>query len=278
MARKNFEGSGTLPGLEGNSRPRVRAASPPRAEFPTRRLVTIVCALAVFLLASLYALHRIEQFLIRDERFALNGMEPAATLEITGVSHSSRHAVEAVFNDDSGRSIYLLPLGDRRLTLRTVDWVKDASLVRVWPNRVVVRVVERTPAAFISLNASKFALIDEDGVILPPAPDRFTLPVLAGVRPSDPITSRRDRVHRMLRLTRDLGDRTADISEIDVSDPDNLKVTQPFEGRMVTLMLGDHDYSLRYQNFMRNYPEIKRRLPDAATLDMRLEDRITVVE
>jgi hypothetical protein len=43
-------------------------------------------------------------------------------------------------------------------------------------------------------------------------------------------------------------------------------------------MLGDHDYSLRYQNFLRNYPEIKRRLPDAATLDMRLEDRITVVE
>jgi cell division protein FtsQ len=238
----------------------------------------IVCTLAVFLLVSLYALHRIEQFVIRDERFALNAMESAPTLEISGVSHTSRHAVEAVFNDDSGRSIYLLPLIDRRQTLRTVDWVKDASIVRLWPNRVMVRVIERTPVAFIALNASKYALIDEDGVMLPPAPDRFTLPVLAGVRPSDALATRRDRVRRMLLLTRDLGDRTADISEIDVSDPDNLKVTQPFEGRMVTLMLGDHDYSLRYQNFIRNYPEIKRRLPDAATLDMRLEDRITVVE
>ena len=104
------------------------------------------------------------------------------------------------------------------------------------------------------------------------------LPVLAGIRPADPIADRRDRVHRMLRLTRDLGDKTADISEIDVSDPDNLKVTQPFEGRMVTLLLGDRDFAMRYQNFIRNYPEIKRRLPGAATLDMRLEDRITVVE
>jgi cell division protein FtsQ len=115
-------------------------------------------------------------------------------------------------------------------------------------------------------------------VILPPATDRFTLPVLSGVRSTDPIHIRRDRVHRMLRLTRELGDLTAKISEIDVSDPENLKVTQPHDGHVVTLMLGDRNYGLRYQNFIRNYSEIKRRLPGAATLDLRLEDRITVVE
>jgi cell division protein FtsQ len=283
MARKNFEGSGTLPGMDGNARPRVRSGSPSRgaksgAEFPTMKLVTIVGTLTVFLLGLLYAAHRTEQFLIRDERFALNGMEPAPTLEITGVSHTSRRTIESVFNQDSGRSIYLMPLDGRRQTLRTVDWVRDASIARLWPNRVLVRVVERTPVAFLAVDSSKFALIDEDGVVLPPAPDRFKLPVLSGVRPSDPIADRRDRVHRMLRMTRELGGKTADVSEIDVSDRDNLTVTQPFEGRVVTLMLGDHDYALRYQNFIRNYPEIKRRLPDAVKLDMRLEDRITVVE
>jgi cell division protein FtsQ len=278
MARKNYEGSGTLPGLDGGPRPRIRGVSPPRDQFPVKRLAVIVAALAVFLLVSLYALHRVEQFLIRDERFALNATESAPAVEISGLSHASRRAVENVFSEDGGRSIYLLPLNDRRQTLRTVDWVKDATIVRLWPNRVVVRIAERTPVAFISVKASKYALIDEDGVILPPATDRFTLPVLAGVRASEPVSSRRERVHRMLQLTRDLGDKTADISEIDVADPDNLKVTQQWEGRMVTLLLGDHDYLLRYQNFIRNYPEIQRRLPGAATLDMRIEDRITVVE
>jgi len=115
-------------------------------------------------------------------------------------------------------------------------------------------------------------------VILPPATDRFQVPVLAGVRLTDSPSVRRDRVRRMLRLTRDLGDLASKISEIDVSDPDNLKVTQPHDGHVVTLLLGDRDYSLRYQNFIRNYSEIKRRLPGAATLDLRLEDRITVVE
>jgi cell division protein FtsQ len=132
--------------------------------------------------------------------------------------------------------------------------------------------------AFLTLGPSRFGLIDEDGVILPRAPDRFTLPVLTGVRASDALSERRDRVHRMLRLTNDLGGNARNISEIDVSDRDNLKVTAPRDGHIVTLLLGDRNFALRYQNFLDHYPAIKRRLPDAATLDLRLEDRITVVE
>ncbi len=248
-------------------------------ETPTWKIVLTVSAVLAFALVSLYVLHTMEQFLIRDSRFALNGPEgDKETLEISGASHASQRAINAVFAEDSGRSVYLLPMNDRRATLRAVDWVKDASIVRLWPNRVLVRVNERTPVAFIALSQSKFGLIDEDGVILPPATDRFTLPVLAGVRASDPPTDRRDRVHRMMKLTRELGDDASKVSEIDVSDPDDLKITQPFDGKMVTLLLGDHNFGLRYQNFLRNYPEIRRRLPGAGTLDLRLEDRITVVE
>lgn len=285
MPRKTYQGSGTLPGIGEELRPapapRPRPAPPHDEEISAGRIVFIVTTIAAVLLGSLYGFHRLEQFLIRDPRFALNGPDGSdgtATLEISGAKHASASAVRAVFNDDSGRSVYLLPLNDRRATLCAVDWVKDASIVRLWPNRIIVRISERVPVAFVTLAASKFALIDEDGVILPPARDRFTLPVLAGVRSSDPLSERRDRVHRMLRLTRDLGEMAANISEIDASDPDNLKITQSWEGRVVILLLGDHDFSLRYQNFVRNYPEIKRRLPGAATLDMRLEDRITVVE
>jgi cell division protein FtsQ len=231
------------------------------------------------LIASIYVFHRLEQFLIRDPRFALSGVEgdPAA-IEIAGASHASREQIERVFSIDLGRSVYLLPLADRRDSLRTVDWVKDASIARLWPNRVMVRVQERKPVAFLSLAPARFALIDEDGVILPPATDRFTLPVLTGVRASDSIETRHDRVHRMLRLTTDLGENVRNISEIDVSDRDNLKVTVPRDGHIVTLLLGDRGFAQRYDNFLNHFGEIKRKLPNAATLDLRLEDRITVVE
>ena len=285
MGRKTYEGTAKLPGMEDDASPppkqRARAEAAARAQFSATRVVAAVLGVGLLVVVWLYAYHRLELFLIGDPRFALNGPEGSpdtSTLEIAGASHASVRQIEAVFGEDSGRSVYLLPLSDRRVTLRTVDWVRDASIARLWPNRVIVSVSERRPVAFLTLGPSRFGLIDEDGVVLPPAPDRFTLPVLTGIRAADPVAERRDRVRRMLRLTRELGDLTARISEIDVSDRDNLKVTQPFEGHMVSLLLGDHDFAQRYQNFVRNYPEIKRRLPGATTLDLRLEDRITVVE
>lgn len=270
-----------LPGVENEprpSRPRVRSGAPARRGISTARVVAIAVLFCVVLIASLYIFHQLEQFLIRDPRFALSGVDDTARIEIAGAAHASRAQIERVFAIDLDRSVYLLPLSERRETLRSVDWVKEASIARLWPNRVVVSILERKPVAFLTLAPSRFALIDEDGVILPPAPDRFELPVLAGVHTSDAVSDRRDRVHRMLRLTHDLGADARNVSEIDVSDRDNLKVTAPRDGHIVTLLLGDRDFARRYQNFLNHYSEIKRRLPNAATLDLRLEDRITVVE
>jgi cell division protein FtsQ len=248
---------------------------------PIRRIVTISITSTLVILAGLYAFHRTEQFLIGDPRFALNGPDGAAetpTLEVAGAAHSSPQAIQAVFAQDMGRSIYLLPLWERRTTLRSVDWIRDASVSRLWPNHVVVNISERKPVAFVAVGHSRFGLIDEDGVVLPQASGKFTLPVLGGVHPSDAIAERRDRVHRLLRLTRDLGDQAQKISEVDVSDRDNLKVRQPWDGKLVTLQLGDRNFALRYRNFVNHYAEIRQQLPGAVNLDLRVEDRITVVE
>jgi len=237
--------------------------------------------LTVSLLVALYIWHRVEEFLIHDSHFAMNGpggAEDASAIQLQGVAHASRRTIESVFGDDLGRSLYLLPLAERRATLRAIDWVKDATVARVWPNRVIVRVTERKPVAFVTLAASRFGLIDDDGVILPTAPDRFHLPVLRGVRPSDAIPERRDRVQRMQRVLRELGSNAEKIAEVDVTDRGDIKVTQPYDGHMVTLILGDQRFAARYQNFLNHYAEIREKLPGASSLDLRLEDRITVVD
>jgi len=291
MPRKEFERGPMLPGMDADPRPpvrpRARAGSPSKHELPTARVIVLTICAIVLALLTMYAFHEFEQFVIRDTRFALNGAEgswDSATLEIAGAAHASQNEIEAVFNDDAGRSVYLLPMNDRRTSLRAVSWVRDASIQRVWPNRVVVRVTERAPVAFVLLAPSKFGLIDDEGVILPPAADRFALPVLAGVRASDPIDDRKKRVRRMQRLMHDLGDAAPRVSQVDATDPDNLKITEAWDGRVLTLLMGDHDFARRHETFLQNYPDIKRRVPNASTLDLRLATgqsggpRITVVE
>lgn len=281
MGRKSYEGTGVLPGLEEDARPapkKTAANSARTRRFSTPRLIATFVTAVVVLSAVLFGLHLIEQFLITDPRFALGGPDDDSSLQIIGAAHASRPAIERIFADDEGVSVYLIPLAERRDAVRDVAWVREASVARVWPNRVIVRVQERTPVAFVRTNASRFGLIDNDGVILPTASDRFKLPVLTGVRAADPVAKRRQGVQRMLRLTADLGDATANISEIDVSDGDNLKVSQPYDGRFLTLLLGDRNFKARYGNFLSHYSQIQQRLPSAAVLDLRLEDRITVVE
>jgi len=262
-------------------RPRARVSKPQPNTVPRLKIAIGVVVATVVLVISLYSWHQFEEFLIHDSRFAVNGpdgAEDASAIQIQGAQHASRRAIVAAFADDMGRSVYMVPLDGRRATLRTVDWVKDATVMRLWPNRVLVRVAERKPVAFVTLSGSRYGLIDEDGVILPPATDRFHLPVLKGVSARDPLADRRDRVQRMLRLLRALGSNADKVAEVDVNDRDDLRVTQPYDNRMVTLLLGDQNFAVRYQNFLNHYAEIREKMPNATSLDLRLEDRITVVE
>jgi cell division protein FtsQ len=249
------------------------------------RWIAVTIGAGILLVGSLYAFRTVEQFLIRDARFALdlpgNGAAAGSeSLEIAGSTHASAKAIRAVFAEDFGRSVYLIPMSERRTSLRTVDWIKDASVARFWPNRIVVGVSERKPVAFVTLSSGTKhpALIDEDGVILPSAQDPFTLPLLLGVSASDPLPVRHERVQRLLGLMRDLGNASHAVSEVDVSDPDNLKISEPFEGHSVTLLMGDRDFALRHRNFVNYYAEIRKKLPGSEVLDLRLEDRITVVK
>jgi hypothetical protein len=62
------------------------------------------------------------------------------------------------------------------------------------------------------------------------------------------------------------------ISEIDVSDVNNLKIIQQFGDRALTLMLGNQRYRERLDRFLNNSQEILERLPDVTTLDLRLSN------
>jgi cell division protein FtsQ len=282
MARKSE------PEILEDEAPRAkRDKTPARAPVPTVRVVAWTVAVVCVVVAAFLIYTRVEQFLIRDSRFALTAEDSQGfgqTLEVDGAAHASSRSIQSIFAEDYGRSVYLVPLAERRQSLQAVDWVKDASIARLWPNRLSVHLVERVPVAFVLLasasraSGARYGLIDEEGVILPPAPDRFGLPVLHGIRPSDRREARQKRVQIMRKLLHDLGEQGREISEVDVSDPDNLKVTEPREGHMIKLLLGDHNFALRFGNFVTHYPEIVRRLPGAVTLDLRLEDRITVVE
>ena len=244
--------------------------------------------LVCFLLSGvLWGAQQFEQFLITDPRFTLvpptdYGQE-SPSIRIEGVTFANRAQILRLFANDLGRSAYLLPLAERRRALLRLTWVKDAGIVRLWPNHVVVRIVERRPAAFLGVDSeciTRWTLIDSDGVILEPPqkPHQFDLPLLRGVPLWEKMADRGMRVRRMQALLKELGPLASNISEIDVSDMGDLRVTEKMQDHGIKLMLGDHNFYDRLKHFLDHYSDIEKRLPTARAFDLRLDDRITVVQ
>lgn len=250
-----------------------------------RQVLTAMLALCA-IVGAVWLYVSIDHFLVTDSRFFLPGPpEPGLKSEhfqIEGTENVMEDQIAQVFAPDFGRSIYLCPLENRRLRLLGIDWVKDASISRLWPNRLVIRITERTPAAAVQMPAADgtvlLSLVDADGVLLEPQRVRpYRLPVLSGITQREGEPSRRERMKRFLRLQSELGAHMEKISEVDVSDLDNLKVIRQFDNRAITMILGNQNYRERYENLLNNQEDIRKRLPNAVILDLRLKDRITAI-
>ena len=137
---------------------------------------------------SAVAARKAHQYALTDPQFILSS-DQRDSLALLGNVYASSARLLRLFSTDYGHSIFAVPLAERRRRLLAVDWVEDASVARIWPNRLLVRITERKPVAFVSMpfhaganSPSRYLLIDVDGVLLdPPARAKFTFPVLTGL-------------------------------------------------------------------------------------------------
>jgi cell division protein FtsQ len=241
------------------------------------RLMLGLSSLGVVCVSTAMAGFKVRQYVFMDPQFTLSRDRKDA-LTIQGLSYASRSKVQRIFAADFDHSVFAVPLAERRRRLLAVDWVEDASVSRVWPDRLVVRITERKPVAFVFFR-SGVLLIDSHGVLLePPAQAQFAFPVLSGIREDEAEDQRRENVRTFLRVLEELGVLAKDISEVDAYDSDNIRMVAHVDNRAVALTMGDGNFARRYQSFLNHYPEIRKRSPNAKAFDLRLDDRITVKE
>ena len=257
-------------------------------EIRWRRFVFWLCAGVFLMVGTLFAWHSTEEFLIKDDRFRI--AEPDDTvgqspnLKVEGIRYASSSQIRHVFSEDFGRSLYLVPLQKRRQELMEIDWVENATVTKVWPDTIRAVIKERQPVAFVRLprlarnSTWRLALIDRDGYILRPrVAAQFTLPVISGIKEDENIENRKARVRRALAMLHEVGSLANQISEVDVTDVNNIIVAEHVGNNVVNLILGNENFQDRMVNFLANYNEVKEKRPDASVLDLRVDGAITAV-
>lgn len=88
-------------------------------------------------------------------------------IEVRGAKRMDAMTVYAVALDQKSRAMPLVDLNAVRDRLLQYGWVQDAHVSRRLPDTLLIRIVERTPAA-IWQNQGTLSLIDRDGVYLEP--------------------------------------------------------------------------------------------------------------
>jgi cell division protein FtsQ len=88
-------------------------------------------------------------------------------VQAPGLKHMDFLTVNAVVLEQQTRALPLIDLDRIRTRLMAYGWVKDAQVSRRYPNKVLVRITERVPAA-VWQNHGELTLIDADGVLLDP--------------------------------------------------------------------------------------------------------------
>jgi cell division protein FtsQ len=252
---------------------------------PTNRLVVLVerylprragIALTVMMLAGSTGLGivkggHLDEFTaaVSDARNALANSAGfrITTVAINGRKHLSQDEVLAIGGVSGRSSLLFLDAATVRDRLKANPWIADATILKLYPGRLQIDIVERTAFALWQQDG-RLSVISEDGAVLEPYVSRrfVTLPLVVGkgaeVRARDflALLDRYPQVRSVTKAAIFVGERRWNLrlnDGLDIRLPEN-----DVGNALATLSKLDKEDRL----FSR----------DIVAIDMRLPDRLTV--
>ncbi|MGA8764395.1 MAG: FtsQ-type POTRA domain-containing protein, partial [Candidatus Sulfotelmatobacter sp.] len=262
------------PFLRGQKRVSARRSTLPKKT--AHRLVWAAVAAAV-LCAGVIVLAAAYHYGERSWRFRVASSDD---IEVTGTQNVTKPQIMEVMGADIGRNIFFIPLAQQKAQLEQIPWVESASVMRFAPNRLKVEIHERMPVAFARVGP-RIALIDAGGTLMDlSAKHKYSFPVILGMNPGEPLSTRAPRMKEYAELVRDLDSGGArysqDLSEVDLSDLDDVKVRVNNPGGDVLVHLGSSEYLRRYKTFVTHAQEWRQQFQKLESVDLRYDNQIIV--
>lgn len=222
-----------------------------------------------------------KRYLQHDSRFRIAGTNH---IQVAGLTEVTRAELLPVFGEDIGRNVFFVPLSERRKQLEQVPWIQQATVMRVLPDQLRVDVVERKPVAF-TRHGQQIGLVDASGVLLNMSPaamaaHHYSFPVLTGIDAGDKPASRQARMNVYARMMSDLDSNgqhnSEQLSEIDLTDPEDARVLMPEQGTDILAHFGEDHFLERYQRYKDHIAEWRQQYPQLAAVDLRYDRQVVL--
>jgi len=263
------------PFLRAQKRVPVRRGPLPSKKAANRVKIVLIVVIVLAIIGTIWAF--LYRYGTHSWRFQL---ESSDNIEITGNDHVSRGEIAKVFGGDISRNIFAVPLDERKKQLEEVPWVESATVMRILPDRIRVNVVERKPIAFAQVG-SRIQLIDGHGVLMEmpfSSQTKYSFPVIAGMNENEPLSTRSARMKIYLQLVKELdagGERNSrSLSEVDVSDPDDVKITVDDPDGAVLVHLGSSNFAERFHVYVTHLKEWRQQYQHLDSVDLRYDRQV----
>src|SRR5579859_3063381 len=262
------------PFLRGQKRVSARRSSIPRKT--ASRLLWALIAAALLCVAAIAA-GGLYEYGERSWRFRV---ESSDNIEVTGMQNVTKAQIMEVMGADIGRNIFFIPLAQQKAQLEQIPWVESASVMRFVPNRITVEIHERTPIAFARVGPRIF-LIDAGGTLMElPQKHKYSFPVILGMNPGEPLSTRTPRMRAYNQLVQELDSGGArysqDLSEVDLSDLENLKVRVNDPAGDVLVELGSSEFLKRYKTYVSHVQEWRQQFQKLESVNLRYDNQVIV--
>jgi len=207
-------------------------------------------------------------------------VESSDNIEVAGMQNVTKVQIMEVMGADIGRNIFFIPLAQQKAQLEQIPWVESASVMRFVPNRLRVEIHERIPVAFARVGP-RMSLIDAGGTLMELTPKhKYSFPVILGMNPGEPLSTRAPRMKAYAEMVRELdagGARySQDLSEVDLSDLEDVKVRVNDPAGDVLVHLGSSDYLRRYKIYVTHAQGWRQQFQKLESVDLRYDNQIIV--
>jgi cell division protein FtsQ len=272
----DLEAEQESPFLRGQKRVSVRRGSlPQRTANWLKRVALALVAFAILGAAGL----GLYSYGERSWRFRVDSSDQ---IEVSGAEHVAHAHIMEVMGEDIGRNIFFVPLAQRKLQLEQIPWVESASVMRFVPNRLRIEIHERIPVAFARVG-SHISLIDSGGTLMelgPAGKRKYSFAVIAGMNAGEPLSTRAARMKSYNELVRELDSSGAHysqgLSEVDLTDTEDVKVLAADSNGEVLVHLGSGNYLQRYKTYVTHVQQWRQQFDKLESVDLRYDGQIIV--
>ena len=262
------------PFLRAQKRVSARRSSLPKKT--AHRLLWGLIALGILVITAAVAL-AVYDYGEHSWRFRIDSSD---SIEVTGNENVSKAQIMEVMGSDIGRNIFFIPLAQQKAQLEQIPWVESASVMRFVPNHLKVEIHERTPVAFARVGPRIF-LIDAGGTLMElPPKHKYSFPVILGMNPGEPLSTRIPRMKAYNQLVQELdsdgGHYSEELSEIDISDLENVKVRVNDPQGDVLVELGSSNFLKRYKTYVTHVQEWRQQFQQLESVNLRYDNQVIV--